>query len=131
MRRQVRPGGFSLLELLVALAIVGILAAIAYPSYMEHVNRAKRAEGRALLHEVAARQERFFAQNFRYVVSDDLIGQLGMQALSPNGHYRLALGEGPGGYQLTAVPQWSDPRCSNLTLDATGVRGPAAVDCWR
>jgi len=126
--------GFSLLELMIAVVIVGILASVAYPSYMEYVRRSDRAEGQALLMEAAARQERFFAQNRRYVVANADIASLGLQARSRNGRYALTVaagGSGNGGYLLSVVPQRNDPRCGTLTLDALGQRSPAAAECWR
>jgi len=58
-----RQNGFTLIELMVTVVIIGILASIAFPSYQEFVKRGNRTEGQAFLSEVAARQERYFAQN--------------------------------------------------------------------
>lgn len=126
--------GFSLLELMIVVVIVGILASVAYPSYVEYVRRSDRAEGQALLMEAAARQERFFAQNRRYVVANADIASLGLQASSRNGRYVLTLSageDGDGGYLLKVTPKRNDPRCGPLTLNALGQRSPATAECWR
>lgn len=146
-RRAGATRGFSLLELMIAVAVIGILAAIAYPSYQEHVLRSGRSEGMALLSDAAARQERFFAQNNSYITAPADIADLGMPhttgttVRSPNGRYTLGVSQvaGDGGYTLTATrqgPQVADTRCGNLTLDAIGRRGVSVSGadvqaCWR
>ena len=58
--------GFTLIELMITVAVVAILSAIAYPSYQEYVLRSRRVEAQSLLGEAAARQERWRAQNGGY-----------------------------------------------------------------
>lgn len=139
--------GFSLLELMIAVAVIGILATIAYPSYQEHVLRGGRAEGMALLSDAAARQERYFAQSNAYITSQADVADLGMPhttgttVMSSNGRYSLTVGTAAndGGYTLTATRQGAqvnDTKCGNFTLDAVGRRGVSisgadAVGCWR
>lgn len=66
--------GFSLLELLVALAIVGILATVAYPSYQDSVRKANRSEAIAELQAILAAQERFFLTNRTYTINLQELG---------------------------------------------------------
>lgn len=128
--------GFTLIEVMIVVAIIGILAAIAYPSYDEYVKRGNRTEGQAFLSDVAARQERYFSQNNAYITDVANIAKLGVAANSPTGKYSIVLAGGGGGYTLTANNQFSDAKCATLTLNALGVRGSSGSrsdnnDCWR
>ncbi len=133
-------GGFSLLELMIVVAIVAILAAIALPSYEAYVLRGKRAEGRAALLDLAAREERWYSDNNQYT---NVIGAGGINVSvsSKNNYYTLsATITGPSNqtYTLTAAPNgFTDSKCGNFTLNQTGARGistsTAAADindCW-
>jgi type IV pilus assembly protein PilE len=139
-----KQAGFTLIEAMVAVAIIGILAAIAIPNYSEYVARSKRSEGMALLSDAAVRQERFFAQNNSYVTANANIGQLalrntsGTTVNSDNGYYRLTVGTvaGDGGYTLTATPTFVDGPCGALALNALGVKGRSGSgktieQCWK
>ena len=128
--------GFTLIEVMIVVAIIGILAAIAYPSYDEYVKRGNRTEGQAFLNDVAARQERYFSQNNAYITDVANIAKLGVTANSPTGKYSIVLAGGGGGYTLTANNQFSDAKCATLTLNALGVRDSSGSrsdknDCWR
>ncbi|WP_313054635.1 type IV pilin protein [Pseudomonas lopnurensis] len=131
-----RQNGFTLIELMVTVVIIGILASIAFPSYQEFVKRGNRTEGQAFLSEVAARQERYFAQNNEYTDDVDKL-KLKNGSTSETGKYELSIDvvAGDGGYTLTAEQQFNDTACGNLTLTATGVKGvsgsKAAADCWK
>lgn len=135
-----RQGGFTLIEMMIVVVIIGILASIAYPSYSEYVKRGNRSEGQAFLNDVSARQERYFAQNNAYITSDADVSKLALKngTLSETGKYSLSLSkvDNDGGYTLTANTQLSDDKCGNLTLDAKGVKGhtgsaASTEDCWR
>ncbi len=131
-----RQSGFTLIEVMITVVIIGILASIAYPSYQEFVKRGNRTEGQAFLSEVAARQERYYAQNHAYITD---IGKLNLKNgdKSETGKYELSIAAnaGDGGYTLTATQQFGDTACGNLTLTATGVKGvsgsKSAADCWK
>ena len=135
-----RQQGFTLIEVMIVVLIVGILAAIAYPNYSEYVKRGNRSEGQAFLNDVSARQERYFSQNNAYITNDSDVAKLALKNgnKSETGKYELALSkvDNDGGYTLTAKEQFNDTKCGNLTLNARGVRGRtgsgmSAEDCWR
>jgi type IV pilus assembly protein PilE len=135
--------GFTLIELMVAVVVLGILAAIALPSYQKYILRAHRVDGIALLNEAAARQERHYAQNNSYVIADADIADLSLRSagVSDSGFYQLSLSEGgadDAGYVLTATAQntqTADTDCANFILNGAGGRSvtgtAAAADCWK
>jgi type IV pilus assembly protein PilE len=65
-RSNLQQKGFSLIELMIVVAIVAILGAVAYPSYMDSVTDARRADAQAVLMEAAQYMERFYTENNRY-----------------------------------------------------------------
>lgn len=133
---QARQKGFTLIELMITVAIVGILAAIAYPSYQEYVLRGNRAEGMAMLSDAAARQERYFSQNNTYA---DTVEDLGMDEDSSHDLYRLSIADATTTtYSLTATAigiQAGDSKCGNLGLDQAGEKSASGSEdasyCWR
>ncbi len=124
--------GITLLELMIVVVIVGILAAVAYPSYREQVRRSNRSEGRTMLQNAAALQERFFSNNNRYAT----LAELGLAATSENGYYTLSIPAADGtSYTLqvavaAAGGQADDAHCATMTLTSTGVKGGTNADCW-
>ncbi|MES2300062.1 MAG: type IV pilin protein [Pseudomonadota bacterium] len=149
--RAERQRGVTLLELLVVLAIVGLLAAFAYPSYMRYAIRARRAEAQAALQLAMQQQEAFYLRNNRYIAfSADAPEPQARRfpwwsgATAPTSAYELRADACEGQSLLVCVeikalpgtravnPHFSDPDCGVLSLSSTGERtasGPAPR-CW-
>lgn len=137
IKQKARLRGFTLIEVMIVVAIAGILVAIAFPSYREYVLRGNRTQGQTLLVEASARQERFYAQNSAYVTDNANKGNLQVNEGNYDDFYVLSVGTavGDGGYTLTATQQFGDVDCGNLTLDARGNKGNTGSkdeeECWR
>jgi len=123
--------GFSLLELLITVMIIGILAAIAYPAYIDHMNKTRRTDGQAALMNLASYMESYFTENHTYVGAT--LANLGLTATSPQGFYTVGIRSASAtAYTVFATPvgaQASDT-CGTLSLTNTNVRGPN-LECWQ
>ncbi|MGE5450644.1 MAG: type IV pilin protein [Acidobacteriota bacterium] len=152
-----RSRGFTLIELMITVAIVAILAAVAYPSYTEHVAKGRRADARARMMAAQQWMERYYSERYRYTSTGETTRNTDFDAqtsfvTSPpasEGATMYTLGVTVAGttYTLTATRQTGsamahDP-CGDLTLTQDGTRSvvnydtdryatlPAAVAaCW-
>jgi type IV pilus assembly protein PilE len=130
--------GFTLIELMITVAIVGILATIAATSYQGQVQRSRRTDARSALLDLAGREEKLFSTTNAYSA---LPADLGYGTLTPigNGFYNvtIAVANTPPTYTITATPiaaQANDTTCKTLTVNQTGAQGSTgsgtAATCW-
>jgi len=124
--------GFTLIELMIVVAIVGILASIAYPAYQDSVRKAKRSDARTALLNAAALQERWYMNTNNYTTTLSKIGG----TTSPEGYYTISVNNAACGnnscFQLVATPTYTDAGCATLTLNELGQQGSTGTSskCW-
>jgi len=130
-----KQSGFTLVELMITVAIIGILAAIAYPSYQQYVLRANRADAQAIMLENAQFMERYFTTNGTYAGAD-----LPKQQSPESGTAKYTFPDPAGdatSFLIQAVPAggYADSLCGTLTIDQTGAKTEAGTgalsDCWK
>ncbi len=139
--RATRPRkvmGFTLIELMITVAVIAIISAIAYPSYTNQVRKSKRAAAKAEMVEYAQRAERQHTLNNSYV-GFRFLENNGTSIASPRDgstvKYQISIVAAANTFTLTAVPQGvqaGDP-CGTLTVNQAGVKTPAntaALECW-
>lgn len=134
-----RSKGFTLMELIVVVALIGVISAIAYPNYTSYMKKARRADAKVGLSKVVDREERYYIQNNKYTTS---ASDLGLSATATyttdEGFYIITITSSglTSGYTATAVaqgPQVTDTDtgagdCTSMVLDSTGLKTPDK--CW-
>lgn len=146
--------GFTLIELMIAVAVVGILAAIAYPSYTSSVSNSNRGAAKACLAQHANFLERFYSANLSYyqdrggnVIGGGAAASLPALGCDTDGNlatrYTFSFSTAPtaaspNAYAIRAVPvgvqATHDAKCGTLTLNQSGTRGASGSagvpGCW-
>ena len=126
--------GFSLIELLIALACVALLASLAWPSYQDLILRSQRAQARAALLQAAHWMERAASANGNYPLATDVPASV---LLIEGQRYKMSVVSSAQSYTLSATPQGPQVAdvCGTLTVNHLGVRGvqgatQTVAQCW-
>jgi type IV pilus assembly protein PilE len=130
--RSSPPGGFSLIELMVVVAIATILFAVAVPSYLTYVRQSRRTEARTAVLDLAGREERFFSTNgATYSVTPAQLGYAALPVVVGGGYYSLSVCSPACAPSAVAAPSYTvtatyvgnqtrDRQCASFSVDSTG-----------
>lgn len=136
---HLRGRGFTLIELMIVVAIVAVIAGVALPAYFDSVRKSRRADAITALNQIAQAQERWRANNTTYTT---VLTNAGLDVAAPSsGYYTLAVTGNTGtAYTATATAagaQLKDTRCTSLTLAMsvgtityTSTGSATANQCW-
>ena len=136
-RQQVLSRGFTLIEVMIVVAIIGILLAVALPSYQDTLQKGRRSDGMSALLDASNRQEQFMLDRSTYTADMTDLGFAVNPYISEEGYYSIAAAACGTGtlatcYVLTATAssaQARDTGCTSLVLDSAGDKTPN--ECWK
>jgi type IV pilus assembly protein PilE len=123
--------GFTLLELMITVAVIGILAAIGYPSYLDQIRKARRAEAQSLLMNIAARQQQMLLDTRSYAATVSALNITVPGTVQQT--YGVAISVGTAAvpsFTATATPSGSQAadKCGAMSINQTGTKSPSS--CW-
>jgi len=135
MNNSARARGFTLIEVVITVAIVAILAAVALPTYRDHMRKSRRAEAQAYLMAVASRQQQFLLDTRGYAASLSTVGITAPPNVAASYDLAASAAAGPPPtFRLTATPKAASDqvleRCGTLAIDQTGAKTAALATCW-
>jgi type IV pilus assembly protein PilE len=133
MIKRTKALGFTLVEVMITVAIIGILSSVAYPSYVDYIVRANRSEGLRELVRIANLQEQHYVDNRSYTA---VMTDLGLDAdpfLTENGHYSIDATVVNDTFTLIATAKGTqaskDTSCGTISITDTGKKTPVSI-CW-
>ena len=122
-----------MIELMIAVAIIGILASIAYPTYLNYITEARRADAKAIMLDIQINQERYRAYQSTYAANLATLSSEGLSATSSNDYYTFSTASSATvGYTVIGTPkngqEVDDSACDPLYLD--GANNMTPTNCW-
>ena len=140
-----RQVGFTLIELIIAITIIGILVKVALPSYMSQIQQSRRSSAKSALLDLAGREARYYSTNNVYTATLTNLGYSGSPVLVPSStsdYYSMTVVTGTGAATFTglatAVNSQTTDACLNYTINNFGVKGNqdtsgtaiSNANCW-